>query len=277
MAERARLSHLVLVVREKRDRGRRRGSRTRGRRSAPPSRSTRCASRVGRGPTASPTMYLRSRACSPSRAQSRAGLPSACSVPRPVRPGRGAGPTADRSPGSSRRGSRHRRRRRRHCPRVISSSMKATISGTDSVAFGRWSGMPSPRSPVSSRVPRRRPLSELRAGARGGVVDLVVDVGDVVHELRPVAGRRQPRPEPHADHERPGVTDVGARVDGRAAHVHPHRPRSRRPARRASARTCRKDARNQGSARLRVVRGGALRRAGGRAAPPRAPARARRR
>ncbi len=29
--------------------------------------------------------------------------------------------------------------------------MNATISGMDSVAFGRWSGIPSPKSPVSSR------------------------------------------------------------------------------------------------------------------------------
>ena len=33
----------------------------------------------------------------------------------------------------------------------INSSMNATICGIDSVALGTWSGMPRPRSPVSSR------------------------------------------------------------------------------------------------------------------------------
>ena len=89
-------------------------------------------------------------------------------------------------------------------------------------------------------VPLGRALGELGARARRGVVDLVVDVGDVVDELRVVAGRLQPRAQPHADDERARVADVRARVHRRAADVHAHRPGSAQAARRASACRCRK-------------------------------------
>ena len=74
------------------------------------------------------------------------------------------------------------------------------------------------------QVPLGRARRELRARPGRGVVDLVVDVGDVVHERRVVARRTQPRAKPHADHERPRVADVCARVDRRSAEVHPHWP-----------------------------------------------------
>src|SRR5581483_10081037 len=77
-------------------------------------------------------------------------------------------------------------------------------------------------------VPARRPLGELGARTRGGVVDLVVDVGDVVHERGLVAAPSQPAPQPHPDHERPRVADVRALVDGRPAEVHPDRSGARR-------------------------------------------------
>ena len=77
-------------------------------------------------------------------------------------------------------------------------------------------------------VPARRLLRELRAVAGRGVVDLVVDVGDVVDELHVVPARAQPRPEPHRDHERARVPHMGARVHRRPADVHPDRARRRR-------------------------------------------------
>ena len=72
-------------------------------------------------------------------------------------------------------------------------------------------------------VPLRRARGELGARAGRCVVDLVVDVRDVVHELRVVARLAQPGAQPHADHERAGVPDVRPRVDRRAADVHPDR------------------------------------------------------
>ena len=72
-------------------------------------------------------------------------------------------------------------------------------------------------------VPLRRARGELGARAGRRVVDLVVDVGDVVHERRVVAARDEPAAEPHADHERARVADVRAGVHGRPAEVHPDR------------------------------------------------------
>ena len=72
-------------------------------------------------------------------------------------------------------------------------------------------------------IPAGRALGQLGARAGRGVVDLVVDVGDVVHELCVVARRTQPGAKPHADDEGTCIADVGARVDRRAAEVHPHR------------------------------------------------------
>ena len=77
-------------------------------------------------------------------------------------------------------------------------------------------------------VPLRRLARALGAGARGGLVDLVVDVGDVVDERDVVAALAQPALVPAREHERPCVADVGACVDGRAADVHADRSRRRR-------------------------------------------------
>ena len=58
-------------------------------------------------------------------------------------------------------------------------------------------------------------------GARG-VVDLVVDVGDVHHEIHFVALVLEEPLQQAEDHERPRVADVDAAVDGRPARVDPH-------------------------------------------------------
>ena len=83
--------------------------------------------------------------------------------------------------------------------------------------------MPRPKSRGVLEVPLRGSRGELGARARRSVVDLVVDVGDVVHERRVVAARDEPAAEPHADHERPRVADVRARVHRRPAEVHADR------------------------------------------------------
>src|SRR5207248_3394222 len=61
-----------------------------------------------------------------------------------------------------------------------------------------------PAQPEISRVldvPARRLLGKLATPPRRGRVDLVVDVGDVVHERRVVAAGTEPRAQPHADDE----------------------------------------------------------------------------
>ena len=70
-------------------------------------------------------------------------------------------------------------------------------------------------------------------GSRGtpagrGLVDLVVDVGDVVHEPYRMALLAQPPRQPREDDERPGVADVGPLVDRRTADVDPDRLGRRR-------------------------------------------------
>ena len=77
-------------------------------------------------------------------------------------------------------------------------------------------------------VPAARIGGELRAGAWGGRVDLVVDVGDVLGQLHVVARALEPPLQPQRDHERARVADVDALVDGRPAEVHPDRARRRR-------------------------------------------------
>ena len=68
--------------------------------------------------------------------------------------------------------------------------------------------------------------------------------------------------------ERPRVADVRARVDGRAADVHPHRARRRRQLDRATSSTCQRAASIRTPQRIASSRGSAR-------SPPRAPARAR--
>ena len=72
-------------------------------------------------------------------------------------------------------------------------------------------------------VPPGGLLGELRARAWSRVVDLVVDVGDVLHECHVVAAQRQPVPQPHRDDERPRVADVDPLVDRRSTEVHADR------------------------------------------------------
>ena len=97
--------------------------------------------------------------------------------------------------------------------------MSATISGTVSVASGSASGMPRPNPAGVLQIPRCRVTGALRARPGSGLVDLVVDIGDVVDEPHGVPLPPEPPGEPHEDHERPRVPDVCALVDRRAADV----------------------------------------------------------
>ena len=102
------LRDLVLVVREDQVDAAAVDLEPRGPGRSRPWPSTRCASRGGPAPTATPTRCPRP-ACAPSRARSPGATPCRCRArPRPSRPG--DGPTAARSPRSARRGSRRRRR-----------------------------------------------------------------------------------------------------------------------------------------------------------------------
>ena len=68
--------------------------------------------------------------------------------------------------------------------------MNETICGTLSVAFGKWSGIAEAEVARVLEIPLGRPRGQLGACARRSVVDLVVDVGDVVHERHLVARAR---------------------------------------------------------------------------------------
>ena len=156
-------------------------------------------------------------------------------------------------------------------PRSISSSMNADDPGD---VLGRLrQRVRQPEAEVADvlEIPLGRARGELGARAGSGVVDLVVHVGDVVDERRVVAAVPQPVAQPHAEHERPGVADVRALVDGRPAEVHPDGPGRRAAAPRAGATTCCRAA----SRPSLEQRGAAARRAAARRSPPRAPARAR--
>ena len=88
--------------------------------------------------------------------------------------------------------------------------------------------MPSPS--VSSKYQRvARSASSLARHAlgAGGVVDLVVHVGDVLDELRLVALLAQPVPHPEENDVRSRVPDVDPLVDRRPADVHANRARRR--------------------------------------------------
>src|SRR6185437_2877853 len=67
------------------------------------------------------------------------------------------------------------------------------------------------------QVPFRRGVGEVCARARGRQVDLVIDIGDVVHEGDDAAGCPQPPGQPHAKDEGTRVARVRPRVDGRPA------------------------------------------------------------
>ena len=149
------------------------------------------------------------------------------SAPAP-RPDRAAGRTARRRSRTERRGSRRRR-----SPCTHDRSPAAPRSARRSPASSRWRAEARRASrdrsrSVSSRYQAvaSRARSALAAGR--GLVDLVVDVGDVVHEPYLVAPLAQPPRQPREDDERPGVADVGPLVDGRTADVHPDRLGRRR-------------------------------------------------
>ena len=77
-------------------------------------------------------------------------------------------------------------------------------------------------------VPAGGPAGELgTADAEGprGIVDLVVDVGDVLGELHGVPAVLEPALEPHRQHEGAGIADVNALVHRRPAEVHADRAR----------------------------------------------------
>ena len=73
---------------------------------------------------------------------------------------------------------------------------------------------------MSSRYQRVASLGARRARARRSLVDLVVDVGDVVHERDVVAALPQPAGQPRENDERPRVADMRACIDRRPADVH---------------------------------------------------------
>ena len=78
------------------------------------------------------------------------------------------------------------------------------------------------------QVPSGCLACELVTTAGSRLVDLVVHVRDVVDEGHVVSTPTQPVAEPGEDDEGPRVPDVRALVNGRAADVHPDRPRRRR-------------------------------------------------
>ena len=91
-----------------------------------------------------------------------------------------------------------------------------------SVAFGSASGRPRPSRVGVLDVRRGQLARELlarHAALAGGVVDLVVHVGDVDHELRVVALVLEKALQEREDDVRPRVADVDAAVDRRAAGV----------------------------------------------------------
>ena len=70
-------------------------------------------------------------------------------------------------------------------------------------------------------IPLGRLGGALRACPGSGLVDLVVDVGDVVDELHRVAVGAEPAGHPREHDERTRVADVRTLIDGRPADVHP--------------------------------------------------------
>ena len=156
-------------------------------------------------------------ACAPSRARSRAGPPCG-RRPRRPRPG----------PSGRRRGARARRRRRqrahaevdvaaglvgvaaRRPARAISVDDRLDRLGGQRLVVGPAEAEPVGVGEVvrrSSRAPARPTARPARAR---GVVDLVVDVGDVGHERRLVALVLEEALEQREDDERAGVADVDA-------------------------------------------------------------------
>ncbi len=77
-------------------------------------------------------------------------------------------------------------------------------------------------------VPLRRPARALGAVAGGGLVDLVVHVGDVVDVRDLVPLHPEPVPQPREDDEGARIADVGTLVHGGPADVHADRRRGRR-------------------------------------------------
>ena len=99
-----------------------------------------------------------------------------------------------------------------------------------SLASGSASGRPRLEAVGVLHVARGHLAREV--GARdaerpGGVVDLVVDVGDVRHERDVVALVLEEPLEQREDDERARVADVDPVVDGRAAGVDPDAARAR--------------------------------------------------
>ena len=73
-------------------------------------------------------------------------------------------------------------------------------------------------------VPARRVGRELGTVSGRGVVDLVVDVGDVHDDLRLVPAVPEPALQPERENgDRERVADVDALIDGRTAPVDPDR------------------------------------------------------
>jgi len=88
--------------------------------------------------------------------------------------------------------------------------------------LGVWTAKPepigvlevSPGHPLG-KLPRRLPHPSR------GVIDLVVDVGDVDDQLRPVPLRLQESRQQREDNERPRIPDVDTAIDRRPTGVDP--------------------------------------------------------
>ena len=187
-----------------------------------PSRSTRCASPGGRGPTASPTPCPPS-ASSPSRARSRAGPPCA-RRPRAltlvhvvhvaVREGAVLGQRAHAEVDVA-------------LGLVGMAALDQRLDQLDDLRhhlrrLGLEVRAPEPEAPGVLEVGRRHLRGELvRGPARRArrIVDLVVDVGDVGGQHRVVALVAQEALEQREEDERPRVADVDAPIDRRPAGV----------------------------------------------------------
>ena len=121
--------------------------------------------------------------------------------------------------------------RSRRARRSISVWMYSTIGPIVSRGERLVVGAPEPErvgvgAVALGHLARPAPRSA-RPWARGGVVDLVVDVGDVHHQRHVVALVLEEALEQAEDDERPRVADVDAAVHGRPARVDARRARGR--------------------------------------------------
>ena len=251
----------------RRGRSRRRGSRSRVRAASRPSPSTRCAIRAG------PSPHGRGQPLSSSGLRAFQSAKSSGSSLRSAAPGLLAlvhlGGIAVREPAVAVEAP--------HAEVHVAAGLVG-VAGVDQRLdqrhdlarasrrpAARASGRPSPSRSVSSTYAAVISLGQLgrgHAGGAGRVVDLVVDVGDVDDQRRPVALVREEAPQEHEDDERARVADVDPRVGGRPAGVDPDPSAARAESSASSsssARACRRTVgivpsrRAQASSRFRTL------------------------